>query len=245
MLPIRDHNPSEITPYVTYALMALNIGVFVLMAVSATTDQALSYIYYTYGMVPARISAGEGYPGMVTAIFIHAGFMHLAGNMLFLWIFGDNLEDKMGPVLFTLFYFACGIGANIAQYALEPGSAVATVGASGAIAGVMGGYILLFPKAKVDIFIYFIIFFRILPLPAWIMLGVWFGLQLFNTLNGTDSGVAYMAHAGGFVIGAVLTVPTFLRLGGKRFWHNSDFHPDHPPADYTRVRSRILVVRRR
>ena len=245
MLPIRDHNPSEITPFVTYALMGANILIFVWMAVTATTDQAVSEIYYSFGMVPALISQGEGYAGMITAIFIHAGFMHLAGNMLFLWIFGDNLEDKMGHFGFLIFYFACGIGANIAQYALEPGSDVATVGASGAIAGVMGGYILLFPKAKVDIFIYFIIIFRILPLPAWIMLGVWFGLQLFNTINGTEAGVAYMAHAGGFVIGAVLTLPLFLRLGGTRFWHDTDYHPDHPPADYGTLPSRIPVVRRR
>lgn len=245
MLPIRDHNPSETTPYVTYVLMALNIAIFAIMAVTATTDEALSQIYYTYGMVPALISQGEGYAGMVTSIFVHAGLMHLAGNMLFLWIFADNLEDKMGPVKFTLFYFACGIGANLAQYAMDPGSIVATVGASGAIAGVMGGYILLFPKAKVDIFIYFIIFFRILPLPAWIMLGVWFGLQLFNTVNGTESGVAYMAHAGGFVVGAILIIPTFLRLGGQKFWHDSSYRPDHPAAKYSRIVSRIPVVRRR
>lgn len=245
MLPIRDHNPSETTPFVTFILMGVNILVFIIMALTATTDQAIEDIYYTYGMVPALISQGEGLAGMVTSIFIHAGFMHLAGNMLFLWIFGDNLEDRMGRLGFVIFYFACGIGANLAQFAIEPGSAVATVGASGAIAGVMGGYILLFPKAKVDIFIYFIIIFRILPLPAWIMLGVWFGLQLFNTIAGTDAGVAYMAHAGGFVIGAILTLPVFLRLGGTDFWHRTDYHPDHPPADYDSLSSRIPVVRRR
>ncbi|SEW25711.1 Membrane associated serine protease, rhomboid family [Cognatiyoonia koreensis] len=245
MLPIRDHNPSETVPYVTYVLIALNVGIFLFMSVLATSEQALGYIYYHFGMIPVRISMGEGYSGLVTAIFLHGGFMHLAGNMLFLWIFGDNLEDKMGPVVFALFYMVCGVGANIAQFALEPGSPVPTVGASGAIAGVMGGYILLFPKAKVDIFIYFVVFFRILPLPAWIMLGVWFGLQLFNTINGTEAGIAYMAHAAGFVIGALLTLPTFRRLGGQRFWRNTDYHPDHPAADYSRLRSRIPVVRRR
>lgn len=244
MLPIRDHNPSQITPYVTYALIALNIAVFAVGALALSTD-GTRQLYYEYGMVPYLISQGEGRLGLLTAIFLHGGFLHLAGNMLFLWIFGDNLEDKMGRVRFVLFYLVAGVGANVAQYALDPASVTPTIGASGAVAGVMGGYILLFPKAKIDIFIYFIVFFRILPLPAWIMLGVWFGLQLFNTINGTDEGIAYMAHAGGFLIGAILAIPTFLRIGGREFWKNTDYHPDHPPARYDNLKSRIPVVRRR
>ena len=170
--------------------------------------------------------------------------MHLAGNMLFLWIFGDNLEDKMGHIPFLIFYLICGIGADIAQFAVDPYSPIPVVGASGAIAGVMGGYLLLFPKAKVDIFIFLIIFIRILPIPAWIMLGLWFGLQLFNGVSADASagGVAHWAHAGGFIVGFVLTVPLWLRLGAGGWWVKTDYHPPHPEAKYP---SRIPVVRRR
>lgn len=244
MLPIRDHNPSNVTPYVTYALIALNIAVFAMMAL-LTTDETIGYVYYDFGMVPVQISNGSGYLGLLTSIFLHGSIFHVAGNMLFLWIFGDNLEDKMGRVKFLLFYLASGVGANLAQYAIDPMSPVPTIGASGAVAGVMGGYILLFPKARIDIFIYFVIFFRILPLPAWIMLGVWFAMQVVYSVNGIDTGVAYMAHAGGFVVGALLTLPTYLRLGGKRFWRATGYHPDHPPADYGTLPTRIPVVRRR
>ncbi|MDP5359879.1 MAG: rhomboid family intramembrane serine protease, partial [Paracoccaceae bacterium] len=125
-----------------------------------------------------------------------------------------------------------------------PGSTIPTVGASGAIAGVMGGYLLLFPKARVDIFIFFIVFFRILPIPAWIMLGLWFALQLFNGLSVDTSmgGVAEWAHAGGFVIGFALTLPLWFRLGGTLFWRQTHGHPPHPEATY--ARSSVPIVRR-
>ncbi|MEJ6403498.1 rhomboid family intramembrane serine protease [Yoonia sp. 2307UL14-13] len=244
MLPIRDHNPSERVPYVTLTLIALNVLVFGFDMVALQTEQALSRFYYDYAMIPARVSAGENYPSLITSIFLHAGFMHLAGNMLFLWIFGDNLEDKMGHLPFLAFYLFCGIGASLAQFATEPLSVVPMVGASGAIAGVMGGYLLLFPKARVDIFIFFVVFFRIFPIPAWIMLGLWFGLQLFNGVNSSmiGGGVAYWAHAGGFVIGFIVAVPLWLRLGGTRFWDRTDGHPDHPEATYGR--SSVPVVKR-
>lgn len=245
MLPIRDHNPSERIAIVTYTLMAINIAVYLLGLVFVTTDQALGQFYYDFAMIPARLSAGENYPALITSIFLHAGFMHLAGNMLFLWIFGDNMEDKMGHIPFLVFYLLCGVGASLAQYATEPSSVIPTVGASGAIAGVMGGYLLLFPKARVDIFIFFIVFFRILPIPAWIMLGIWFALQLFNgvTADTTAGGVAYWAHAGGFIIGFLGTLPVWLKNGGTGFWLRTDGHPDHPEAQYGR--SRIPIVHRR
>ena len=247
MLPIRDHNPSERLPYVTYALLAMNIVIYLWGLAFITTEQEIGRLYYDYAMIPARISASESYPSLVTSAFLHAGFMHLAGNMLFLWIFGDNMEDKMGHVPFLIFYLASGVGANFAQLLADASSPIPTIGASGAIAGVMGGYLLLFPKAKVDIFFFFIVFFRIVPVPAWIMLGLWFALQLGNGVigDGTGGGVAYWAHAGGFVIGFILTLPLWLRLGGNGFWVRTDYHPDHPEAEYRIGKSRIPVVHRK
>ncbi|MDP5361949.1 MAG: rhomboid family intramembrane serine protease [Paracoccaceae bacterium] len=244
MLPIRDHNPSQRTPYITLILIALNVAIFLAGLVLFQDQRALSQLYYNYALLPVRLSNGENYTALVTSIFLHGGIMHLAGNMLFLWIFGDNLEDEMGHIPFLIFYLACGIAASFAQYVTDPGSTIPTVGASGAIAGVMGGYLLLFPKARVDIFIFFIVFFRILPIPAWIMLGLWFALQLFNGLSVDTSmgGVAYWAHAGGFVIGFALTLPLWFRLGGTLFWRQTHGHPPHPEATY--ARSSVPIVRR-
>lgn len=247
MFPIRDHNPSLSTPYVTYVLMALNIGIFLINQAYFHSDQAYGGLYYDYAMIPARISNGENYISLVTSLFLHGGFMHLAGNMLFLWIFGDNMEDKMGHVAFLGFYLAAGVTADLAQFIADPWSPIPTIGASGAIAGVMGGYLLLFPKARVDILLFLIIFVRIFPIPAWVALGIWFGLQLFNGF-GTDvsgGGVAYWAHAGGFIVGLILTTPLWLRLGGKAFWDQTEGHPDHPEARYKFTNSNIPKVRRR
>ena len=247
MFPIRDHNPSERTPYVTYALIAANVLIYLYGLAALQTDQAINQFYYDYAMIPARISAGENYISLLTSIFLHGGFMHLAGNMLFLFIFGDNMEDEMGHLPFLLFYLLSGLGADLAQFATEPYSTIPTVGASGAIAGVMGGYLLLFPKARVDILLFIIIYVRIFPIPAWIMLGLWFGLQLLNGLgaDASQGGVAYWAHAGGFVIGLALTVPLWLRRGAAGFWRRTDGHPPHPEATYPAIKSRIPVVRRR
>ncbi len=247
MLPIRDHNPSQRTPYVTYVLMAINIAVFLYGLAYLATNADINRFYFDYGMIPARITAGENYLSLFTSMFVHAGFMHLAGNMLFLYIFGDNMEDEMGHLPFLAFYIVSGIGADLAQFALDPQSQIPTVGASGAIAGVMGGYLLLFPKAKVDIFIFLVIIIRIIPIPSFVMLGLWFALQVFNgvTLDPTGGGVAYWAHAGGFVVGFILTVPLWLRLGAGGWWRDTDYHPPHPDATYPRLQSRIPNVTRK
>ena len=244
MLPIRDHNPSERIPYVTYILLAMNVVIYLYGLAFLQTDASLSQFYYDYAMIPARISEGENYISFITSMFLHAGFMHLAGNMLFLWIFGDNLEDKMGHIPFLIFYLMSGVLADAAQFAVDATSVIPVVGASGAIAGVMGGYLLLFPKARVDIFVFLIIFIRIFPVPAWIMLGLWFGLQVLNgvTTDVTGGGVAYWAHAGGFVVGFILTIPLWLRLGAGGWWVRTDYHPPHPEATYP---SSIPVVRRK
>lgn len=246
MFPIRDHNPAERTPFVTYSLIGFNIAVFLLGLVLFQDDRALSRLYFDYALIPARLTAGEGQLGLLTSMFLHAGFMHLAGNMLFLWIFGDNMEDQMGHLPFLAFYLVSGVGASYAHYMLAPTSPVPLVGASGAIAGVMGGYLLLFPKARVDIFLFLIVFIRIFPVPSWVMLAVWFGLQVFNGVGSSadGGGVAYWAHAGGFVIGAILTIPIWMRLGASRFWRRTEGHPDHPEAKYPMIKSRIPKVTR-
>ncbi|EAR50081.1 rhomboid family protein [Oceanicola granulosus HTCC2516] len=247
MFPIRDHNPSEQTPYVVYALIAINVAVYLYGLVALTTDQALWEFYIDYAMFPVLITEGVSYSGLVTHMFLHGGFMHILGNMLFLWIFGDNLEEEMGHVGFLLFYLASGLGAGLAQYAGEPLSQIPMVGASGAIAGVMGGYLLLYPKAKVDVLLILIVIFRIIPVPAWLMLGVWFALQVFNGVGADLSagGTAYWAHAGGFVIGLVLTLPVWIRRGAAAFWGRTDGHPPHPAARYRTVRTSVPVAGRR
>ena len=170
--------------------------------------------------------------------------MHLAGNMLFLWIFGDNIEDKMGHLSYLGFYLLTGIAAGLIHYISAPLSGVPTVGASGAIAGVMGGYLLLYPKAKVDILLILIVFFRIFPIPAWIVLMIWFAMQFLGGIgsNPETGGVAYWAHAGGFIAGLICAIPTWIKCGGTKFWHSNDYHPPHPETVYTN--SRIPRVKR-
>ncbi len=247
MFPIRDHNPSQRTPYVVYALIAANVAVFLYEMASVHGDRALMQFYFDYAMIPARFTAGENPQALITSMFMHAGFMHIAGNMLFLWIFGDNLEDQMGHFGFLAFYLACGVAAALAQVSSGPSSVVPMVGASGAIAGVMGGYLLLFPKARVDVLLFIVILVRIFTVPAWIMLGLWFALQLFGGLGSSsdEGGVAYWAHAGGFMAGLVLVFPVWFRRGGSDYWQKTQGHPPNPDAAYEISKSRIPAVRRK
>ncbi|MBV2360046.1 rhomboid family intramembrane serine protease [Thalassococcus sp. CAU 1522] len=246
MFPIRDHNPSGRVPYVTYALIAANVVVFLSYWALFSNPRALNGFFAEYALIPALVSQGDGYAGFLTSMFLHGGLMHIAGNMLFLFIFGDNIEDEMGHAGFALFYLASGLAAGAVHYLSEPFSPVPTVGASGAIAGVMGGYLLMFPKARVDVLIILVVIFRVLPIPAWIMLGLWFGMQLFGGFGtpAGQGGVAYWAHAGGFVAGLVLALPVWLRKGGPAFWARTEGHPPHPEARYTLQRSRIPRIRR-
>ncbi|WP_299967822.1 rhomboid family intramembrane serine protease [uncultured Roseobacter sp.] len=247
MFPIRDHNPSGRTPYVTYLLMAANIGIFLSYVGVMQDARALNALWFDWALIPARLNAGEASYTLITSMFLHGGWMHLAGNMLFLFIFGDNVEDEMGHLGYALFYILSGLAAGWAQYITAPLSAVPMVGASGAIAGVMGAYLLLFPKAKVDILIIFVVFFRIFPIPAWIMLALWFGMQFAGGIgtNPDTGGVAYWAHAGGFIAGVILTAPLWLRRGGPAFWNRNDGQPPHPQAQYKLVRSSIPRAGRR
>ncbi|WP_295045549.1 rhomboid family intramembrane serine protease [uncultured Paracoccus sp.] len=231
MFPIRDHNPSQQTPWVTYGLIAANVAMFLL---TLPLVQGGEWLWTRLALYPLAVTHLELLWGLGTHMFLHGGIMHLAGNMLFLWIFGDNMEEQLGRWGFLAFYLAAGLAAAMAQIAAEPFSPVPMVGASGAIAGVMGGYLLLFPRAKVDILAIFIVFFKVFTLPAWVVLGVWLAIQVFGgyATPGEGGGVAYWAHAGGFVAGAVLALPRFLRLGGPRFWERTHGHPPHPEAVY-------------
>ena len=247
MFPIRDHNPSENQPVVTITLIAINILAFIIYSSMYGDDQALGNFYADWAMIPARITSGDGYYTLFTSMFMHGGIMHLAGNVLFLWIFGDNLEDELGHVGFLIFYLVCGLLADAAQIAADPNSLIPTVGASGAIAGVMGGYLLLFPKARVDVLLILVIIFKIFPVPAWVMLGIWFGLQIISGIGSDASGggVAYWAHAGGFIAGFIFVLPIWLREGGRAFWQQTDGHPPHPKAEYRTVRTSIPKVRQK
>ena len=247
MFPIRDHNPSGRTPWITWALMAINIAVFLGTWLQLSNEDAAFVLFDAWGMVPERIVMGQDWQTVLTSMFLHAGWAHIAGNMLFLWIFGDNMEDAFGHLGFLLFYLASGLAAAAIQIAADPFSPVPMVGASGAIAGVLGGYLLLFPRARVDILVIIIIFFRIFPVPAWVMLGLWFGFQIVGgfSVTGDEGGVAYWAHAGGFVAGMLLTFPLWLRKGGPAFWRVNHGLPPHPGLEYELTKSRIPVVRRR
>ena len=243
MFPIRDHNPSGRVPFVTYALIAANVAVFLYMLPLYADAQQIRSFYYDWALIPAK---GE-WTGYFTSQFLHGGLMHLAGNMLFLWVFGDNMEDEMGHLPFLGFYLASGFAAGLAQVMANPASTMPMVGASGAIAGVMGGYLLLFPKARVDVLIVIFFFIRILPIPAWVVLGFWFALQLWSgaAMPTDGGGVAYWAHAGGFVAGLLLTLPLWLRRGAGAYWSRTHGHPPHPEAQYRFRRTSIPRVRRR
>jgi membrane associated rhomboid family serine protease len=209
MFPIGDDDSARRTvPVVTYALIALNLLVFL-----AELNGGDAFIQQ-WAFVPRRFQANPGgdFPTLFTSMFMHGGWLHLLGNMLYLWIFGDNVEDRFGHVKFTIFYILCGIAATFAQLAFSSGSNIPNLGASGAIAGVLGGYILFFPRSRVNV----LMGRGVIPMPALVVIGLWIVLQFVSGIgsisNAADSGgVAYMAHIGGFIAGFVLT----FFLGGK------------------------------
>ncbi len=211
MIPIRDENPSETVPVVTRALIAVNAAVFVY---ELMLGPGLRSLFFEWGLVPLRVTMAlsEGTepwtaPALTfaTSMFLHGGWAHLIGNMWYLWIFGDNLEDRMGHARFLVYYLLGGIAAAAVQFFLHSTSRVPTVGASGAIAAVLGGYALLFPGARVFTLLPIFPFFQIVPLPAVLVLGLWFVLQFFSGAlslgAGVSGGVAWWAHIGGFVFG--------------------------------------------
>jgi membrane associated rhomboid family serine protease len=210
MFPIGDDNSSRRTvPLITYALIALNVLFFF---VELSGGDAF---IEKWAFVPSRFLANPAgdFLTLITSMFMHAGWVHLGGNMLYLWIFGDNVEDRFGHVKFSIFYLLCGVAATFAQLAFSTGSNVPNLGASGAIAGVLGAYILLFPQRKVKV----LMGRSVVPMPALVVIGLWIVLQFFSGIgsiaNTADTGgVAYMAHIGGFIAGFVLT---FLFRGSR------------------------------
>jgi membrane associated rhomboid family serine protease len=213
MIPIRDHNPSGTFPAVTVTIIIACVGVFLLeLSAGPRIDRVFSAFALvpgniTYGIETGTLGWGSAILPFFTSMFLHGGWLHLIGNMWFLWVFGDNVEDTLGPFRFLAFYLVCGLASGATHYALSPTSTLPTVGASGAIAGVLGGYALLFPGARVLTLVPLGFIFRLVEMPAWVMLGVWFLIQAlsgFATLGATGGGVAWWAHVGGFAAGLAL-----------------------------------------
>ncbi len=235
MIPLRDDQPRYSTPYVNYFLIALNVAVFFYeLSVKAQSPRALNGLIYEFGMVPGHFSTSLAGPHaylqpgafltILTSMFLHGGWLHIIGNMWVLWIFGDNIEDQLGHLTYLIFYLLCGIAAGVTHILLNAGSTMPTVGASGAIAGIMGAYFLLYPRAKVLTLVPLIIFFTFWWLPAWIVLGYWFLIQFFSgTLTraaamGHDTGgIAFWAHVGGFIAGIILIKIFPQRAGRYRY----------------------------
>ena len=227
MIPLRDRNPTRRNAVVTFALIGACFAAFAIeLSVTATGgDAALEGFFGQWAAIPADITAalqagnytGQAMVGMLTSMFLHGGWLHLLGNMLFLWIFGNNVEDRLGHIPFAIFYVLGGIAAALTQVAIDPRSEVPLVGASGAIAAALGAYIVLFPGARILSLVFLGFFYQLLEVPAIIVLGFWFGLQLLSGVAAFDAetaqgGVAFFAHIGGFVFGLVVGV--LLRIVG-------------------------------
>jgi membrane associated rhomboid family serine protease len=250
MFPIRDENPHFLTPVVTVALIAANVLCWALLQ-GFGSEAPLVRSVCELGLIPGellqRLPAGTAFPlgpdstcviqpdpawsTLVTSMFLHGGWLHLIGNMWFLWIFGNNVEDSMGHARFVAFYLLSGLAAAAFQIVSQPDSGVPMVGASGAIGGVMGGYVVLYPRVRIQMLVIFGIFIRTIAVPASFMLGYWFLLQLFGgavSLGRAGGGVAFWAHVGGFVAGAVLVLlfrdPQLVARHPARGWRQ-------PPAD--------------
>ena len=227
MIPLKDDNPSQITPLVMYVMIGLCVLVFLWQTTLGPEGEQRAV--YSLGVIPAVLLSGAQLPPdlaivspwttVFTSMFMHGGLMHLLGNMLYLWIFGDNVEDSMGHVRFVIFYLLCGIAAVFAQALPDPASQVPMIGASGAISGVLGGYLLLFPHARVLVAIPLGFVLQTVRMPAMWVLLLWFGLQLLSQMiqGEAGAGVAFRAHIGGFIAGMAL-VP-LLKHRNVRLWH--------------------------
>jgi membrane associated rhomboid family serine protease len=218
MIPLKDRNPRKHFPIITILLIIVNILVFLY---ELSLGVGLEKFLFHFGVTPDEIRQALQadifrplvFTTLITSLFLHGGWLHLGGNMLYLWIFGDNVEDKLGHFRFFVFYNLCGIAASALHIYLEPASTVPTIGASGAISGILGAYILLFPRARVLTLVPIFIFIQITELPAYIILGFWFVLQFLNVIlslgyaNTGLGGVAWWAHIGGFITGMLFVFP--------------------------------------
>lgn len=199
MIPLRDVIPTRTFPFVTIAIIVLNSVAF--LYEQSLTEAALLGMLPVFAVVPGALL----WPTLVTSMFLHAGWLHFLGNMLYLWIFGDNVEERLGHGRFVVFYLTCGVVAGLAHIYMNPTSFLPTLGASGAIAGVMGAYFVLYPQSRILTLIPFIVFFRIIEVPATVFLGIWFVMQFFSgalSTAGQSGGVAFWAHVAGFLSGA-------------------------------------------
>ena len=214
MIPLKDDNPTSGKPIVTYFLIILCVFIFLLQL--GSQSYKTGQLFYSYGLIPSVLMGHNQLPmdlyvvpalaTIFTSMFMHGGFMHLIGNMLYMWIFADNIEDSLGPKNFVIFYLLCGIGAAMAQVLIDTHSQIPMVGASGAIGGILGAYLINHPNAKVLVLIPFGFFSQLIKIRALYVLGFWFILQFINSsmMSSGEGGVAYAAHIGGFVSGIVL-----------------------------------------
>jgi membrane associated rhomboid family serine protease len=221
MIPIKVRQPSYSAPVVTICLIVVNVLIFLYEFWLGLVDPySLNRFTEVYSLRPAYFS----FVNVFTAMFVHANWMHVLGNMLFLWVFGDNVEDILGHWKYLIFYLACGVAAAMAQVAMDPSSRVPMVGASGAIAGVMGAYLVKFPRSKVVLLTWFIFIFTF-DVPAWVMLIYWFAIQVFggfgSITEASTGGTAFLAHVGGFVTGAILINVMGAR---ERYWRRRDLY---------------------
>ena len=201
MIPLRDYNPTRRPSLLTWGLILINFGVYFYLAQNPVMGEAA---IAQYAVVPADISAGRHLGTLITSMFLHASLLHVGGNMLFLWIFGNNVEDKLGEIKFLVIYFASGIAGSLLQVYITPTSTIPMLGASGAISGILAAYVLYFPRARV---LTFIVPFFFITISAYLVIGYWIALQLLNAFLGlgvTGGGVAYFAHIGGFASGLIL-----------------------------------------
>jgi len=228
MIPISDEGGRiKRFPIVTVVIIALNVAVF-LYEEFGLSDRQLQQFVMQFGVVPLEITRGQDRPPLLppglpieftvlSSMFMHGGWFHIIGNMLYLWVFGDNIEDAISPLGFLIFYLVCGAAAALSHVLLDPLSTVPTIGASGAVAGVLGAYLLLHPGNRVNCLLILWIFIRVIQLPAFVVLGFWFVIQLFSGVGSIGAeevgGVAYWAHVGGFVAGFVLMIPIALFTG--------------------------------
>ena len=234
MIPLRDENPTRTTPYIVYILVAVNVLVYLYNgSLGPHSHNPLA----GFELVPARLVSGRDLAAspvapwltIFTSMFMHANLLHVGGNMLYLWIFGNNIEDVLGHFKFLVFYLLAGVAAALAQVYANPSATIPMVGASGAIAGVLGAYLVLFPRARIISLVILVFFIQVTALPASIVLGFWIILQVINSAlmaGGHGGGVAYMAHIGGFVAGIVM----IYLLGGGRLLRG------RRPAEYRRYR---------
>jgi rhomboid family protein len=256
-IPISDDNPTLRRPVMTWALLAATTVVWVVVQGAGLDELRLAASVCNYGLVPGELTGqaqlgfelpiGRGIACVVdnepinkltpvTSMFLHGSWAHLLGNALFLWIFGNNIEDSMGSARFLVFYLLCGLAAAGAHVLIDPASPVPTVGASGAISGVLGAYLVLYPRARVNMLFWIVIFIRVIPLPAWVVLIWWFALQVLQGLPQLSplrpeisGGVAVWAHVGGFVAGVILVKLFENRaLVAERKAVHDALHPEHP-----------------